>query len=192
MTAPFSQKTIWETPSELPDVLMDEMVKYCDNLHYEKAEIGKSRTVDLTQRNAGISWIPWDSWIPGVIHNIMISANLSYFNYDLEYFESRIQSTLYTGEDSSHYTWHVDDSQSFSLNNKQHERKLSCSLILSDPDEYEGGELQFSYYKSFFKTLKPPKGTAVIFPSWLPHRVRPVKSGTRKSLVAWMHGPAFK
>ena len=77
--------------------------------------------------------------------------------------------------------------------------KLSCSFMLSDPNDYEGGELQFVLHKGksfdfkpYFKSYKPEQGSIVVFPSWLPHRVRPVKSGTRKSLVAWVHGPLFK
>ena len=72
------------------------------------------------------------------------------------------------------------------------ERKLSISLLLSEPDEYEGGELQFSYYHKNHGTVKPPAGTGIIFPAWLPHRVKPVKSGIRRSLVGWMDGPLFK
>ena len=72
------------------------------------------------------------------------------------------------------------------------ERKLSISLLLSDPDEYEGGELEFRYYDKNYAFVKPDAGTGVIFPSWLPHRVHPVKSGIRRSLVAWMDGPLFK
>ena len=188
----FIEKNVWEIPSRLPDILVNAMVEYCDGLQYQDATMGDNggNHTNHKIRNTDVSWIAWDEWIPGIIHNMMISANKAYFNYDLDYFETRIQSTYYNGEHRQHYNWHCDSS-AFMLKDKPHERKLSCSLILSDHDEYEGGELQFSFHK-FFKRVKPPKGTAIIFPSWIPHRVRPVTSGTRKSLVAWMQGPAFR
>ena len=36
------------------------------------------------------------------------------------------------------------------------------------------------------------RGTLVAFPSYVMHRVTPVTSGTRKSLVAWVAGPKFR
>ena len=69
---------------------------------------------------------------------------------------------------------------------------LTVDELMESPDEYEGGELQFSYYSNNFTRAKPPAGTAVIFPAWVPHRVTPIKSGIRRSLVAWMDGPLFK
>ena len=36
------------------------------------------------------------------------------------------------------------------------------------------------------------QGTAVIFPSFVLHRVTPVTQGTRWSLTLWSHGPAFR
>ena len=92
-----------------------------------------------------------------------------------------------------YYGWHKDvvhpNSPDYDPNIV---RKISISIWLNDPDEYEGGEIQFHYHKTFFYRVKPPKGTAVIFPAWLPHRVTPVRSGKRTSIVAWMRGPFFK
>ena len=50
-------------------------------------------------------------------------------------------------------------------------------------------ELQFG---KFNEVLKPEAGTGIIFPSWMPHRVKPVTKGKRISLVAWMYGAAWK
>ena len=175
-------------PSELPDELVFSIRSHLETLSYERVDI-KSDVKDT--RNSSLSWIGWNNWISGVIHNMMMFANAVHFKYDLHYFESNIQSTVYTSEFNDNYSWHVDNSLS-TYPSGDHERKLSCSLILSDPDEYEGGQFQLHYHKNWSKIIKPPKGTAVIFPSWLPHRVRPVTSGKRISLVAWMQGPMFK
>ncbi|MDA8015328.1 MAG: 2OG-Fe(II) oxygenase, partial [Gammaproteobacteria bacterium] len=64
---------------------------------------------------------------------------------------------------------------------------------LSDADEYEGGDFQMHYVKAH-----PPadiirkRGTVLIFPSLLLHRVTPVTSGVRYSLVGWYVGPSWK
>ena len=101
----------------------------------------------------------------------------------------QIQYTLYEGE-GSHYAWHQDTA--LSSFDPQICRKLSISLLLSDPSEYEGGELQLLYSDKRVVTLKPELGGAVIFPSSVRHRVRKIKSGRRESLVGWYGGPLWK
>ena len=68
-------------------------------------------------------------------------------------------------------------------------RKISMTLLLSDPSTFEGGELEFM---SRGKRVKLKQGQAVFFASWLQHRVKPVIRGERKSLVMWFGGPSFK
>jgi PKHD-type hydroxylase len=73
------------------------------------------------------------------------------------------------------------------------EWKLSVSLQLSDESEYEGGELQFlNTGQNSMYTAPKERGTIIIFDSRVKHRVRPIKKGARKSLVAWMVGPRWK
>tara|TARA_Y100000004_G_C8910634_1_gene410774 strand:+ start:48 stop:650 length:603 start_codon:yes stop_codon:yes gene_type:complete len=196
MEQAFTEKIFYETPTRLPDPMIAMMVQQVKELTYNTAETGSEKEgnpdLDLVRRS-NVAWINWDEWIPGIIHNIMTSANEEYFHYDLTHFDSRIQSTIYNGEDEDFYTWHTDDGTStLKPEYPGQERKLSCSLLLSDADEYEGGEFQIHYHRNCFMSLKPRKGSALVFPSWIPHRVRPVKSGQRISLVAWMKGPMFK
>ena len=189
-------KRVYYIPSKLPKSLIGYMKDYCDSLEYGEGEVfgshdGPSVVRDHI-RKSQVSWINFDEWIPSIMWGMVYSANEVYFKYDLRHFNGAIQSTVYNGESNSFYGWHVDGGTVDELNGVELERKLSISLILSEPDEYEGGELQFSYYTKNHSTGKPPAGTAVVFPSWLPHRVRPVKSGVRRSLVAWIDGPLFK
>ena len=191
----FAEKNLYIPPTELPEEMVNSAIAYVENREYEIAPTHKDPNgVRNKTRSSTVSWINWDEWIPGIMYNMVVSANKEFFKYDITHFATRIQSTIYTSEYEDHYTWHVDNStQSVHDEGKNdNERKLSISLLLSDPDEYEGGELQFHYYKSFFRSIKPKKGSAIIFPSWLPHRVRPVTSGKRISLVGWVHGPMFK
>ena len=69
-------------------------------------------------------------------------------------------------------------------------RKLSVSIQLTDPEEYEGGELNFFINKDVIEAPKT-KGTVIIFPSFFMHKVKMVTKGVRKSLVIWIHGPVF-
>jgi PKHD-type hydroxylase len=70
-------------------------------------------------------------------------------------------------------------------------RKLSMSIQLSDPKDYKGSQLQF-WETQKDKNFPNSQGTAIIFPSYMLHRVTPLLSGTRYSLVTWVGGPNFK
>ena len=77
-------------------------------------------------------------------------------------------------------------------------RKLSMIINLTDPNEYKGGELQFDFRNEAAgknihtcEAMKE-KGSIVIFPSFVWHRVTPVTEGTRYSLVNWIVGKNFK
>lgn len=190
----FSQKTVYTTPTQLPDEMLDSIIRYVENKNYEIAKTHEEDDKEVGVRNSirssSVSWIKWDEWIPGIMYNMVYGANKEYFKFDIGHFHSEIQSTIYTAEHKDHYNWHVDNSTQSIY--KDQERKLSISLVLSDPNEYEGGELEFNYYHEFEVSCKPPKGSAIIFPSWIPHKVNPVTKGKRISLVGWVHGPFFK
>jgi len=87
------------------------------------------------------------------------------------------------------YDWHVDQHSS----PEKVVRKLSMSLFLND--DYTGGEFDIEIYKPGseprFDTIKSKTGSAVFFQGDQWHRVRPVTSGLRKSLVAWFVGPPY-
>ena len=189
----FAEKLVYSVPTELPDELVISMIKYVDEKRKIDSTIGH-KSQDSKYRSCKNAWLNWDTWIAGIMHNVMVSANKEFFNYDLTHFETQIQATFYDGATKDFYTWHVDggNEQLKVENNSLLERKLSCSLLLSDPEEYDGGELQFHYYNNFFYSTKPKKGESIVFPAWVPHRVRPVRKGSRISLVAWMNGPCFK
>ena len=71
-------------------------------------------------------------------------------------------------------------------------RKLSFSLQLTDPSEYEGGVMQIRSFEDTLYEVPKEKGVIVIFDSRARHRVTKVKSGCRKSLVGWVGGPKWK
>ena len=96
-----------------------------------------------------------------------------------------MQVTRYHEEDQGHYTWHMDNGK------KTAERKLSMSVQLSRPDNYEGEEIGF-FYTNKEKYASRERGAIVTFPSWVMHRVTPVIKGVRYSLIAWIVGPRWK
>ena len=113
-------------------------------------------------------------------------ANQSY-NFDVNIIIDDIQFTLYKSTEKGKYDWH-DDILEHEIETM---RKLSVSVQLSDENEYEGGELEIATPPINFIASKK-KGTIVVFPSYLIHRVKEVTKGNRISLVLWIDGPAFR
>lgn len=102
-------------------------------------------------------------------------ANLAVYRFDLNGME-RLQLSEY--ENGEEYGWHLDIASERSL------RKLSVVVQLSDPNDYDGGDLEFWGTG----TADKKQGTLIAFPSYLLHRVTPVTRGVRRSLVAWAVG----
>jgi PKHD-type hydroxylase len=92
----------------------------------------------------------------------------------------------YKSADEGHYDWHMD---SFPPKDGV-QRKLSISILLSDPSEFEGGELQFKGIED--RKILVKQGSIVVFPSFIEHKVTPVTKGVRYSAVTWVLGPSFR
>ena len=123
------------------------------------------------------------------------NRNYSGWNFNLECIESLQLSHYYEGD---FYDWHVDAFLNPIIRNaKPYNRKISVTLFLNDPEEYEGGEFDLELRgpnsnEERFDSFKLPKGSIITFPSYTWHRVRPVTSGVKKSLVLWIQGPPFR
>jgi PKHD-type hydroxylase len=143
----------------------------------------------LDHRRSFTSWIQpneYTSWIYEKLTQLIDQNNKQYFNFDLTMIET-LQFTYYSAQEDGCYKSHVDPLD-WRL---PHNRKLSVILQLSDPLEYEGGDLKL--YNSYDPTIiNKEKGLIITFPSYTLHEVTPVTKGERYSLVAWVHGPAFK
>ena len=139
-------------------------------------------------RKTKVSWItstPETAWIYERMAFVAGELNARYYNFDLYGFCEDMQFTIYE-ETESHYTWHMDMGD-----NSRAPRKMSMVLQLSDPSEYEGGELQVRT-KAEPEIVNKQKGLIAMFPSYILHRVTPVTKGVRYTLVVWACGPAFK
>ena len=116
---------------------------------------------------------------------------LCHWNFDIKSIEP-IQFGKYSK--GGKYDWHID--QGGQLIKADSVRKFSMTLFMNNPDDYEGGEFDLELFEPEknprYETFKLKKGSAIFFQSDIWHRVRPVTSGERKSLVAWYSGPTFK
>jgi PKHD-type hydroxylase len=140
--------------------------------------IRKSKTAFFDHTDTGAEWI--HKRCASVVNNI----NEKFFNFDLKYIET-LQFTCYI-ESGSKYDPHIDTMyKSFGT------RKLSFSILLNDPAEFEGGDLQLFTGPTPI-IAKRQQGTAILFPSYTLHAVTPITKGTRYSLVGWVVGPRFK
>lgn len=158
-------------------------------LEKRRAETGGAGVHCLTMRRSFVSWISPNnitSWIFQKLTSAVIDSNNSFFNFDLTKIE-RLQFTYYNGEENGFYNRHMDSLYW----NIPHNRKLSFVVQLSDPSEYEGGELVLHTGPEPI-VIEKRKGLIVFFPSYILHEVTPVTKGERYSLVGWVHGPPFK
>jgi PKHD-type hydroxylase len=100
--------------------------------------------------------------------------------------QDRTQIGRYKSADEGHYDWHMDAGPP----QEGIQRKLSISILLSDPSDFEGGELQFKNMEDHKVLTK--QGSIIVFPSFIEHKVTPVTKGVRYSAVTWASGPSFR
>jgi PKHD-type hydroxylase len=193
----------------------DELIKYGKSQQEQLAltggqtdKVNKGKPLDdkdiidlKKKRDSNIVWLS-DRWIYKEIQPFIHQANqLAGWNFEWSFSEA-CQFTKY--KLNQFYDWHCDSWETPYANpdNKDTNgkiRKLSVTCSLSDPKDYEGGELEFDFRntdpdkQSVRKCAEiKPRGSIVVFPSHVWHRVKPVTKGTRYSLVIWNLGHPFR
>jgi len=141
-------------------------------------------------RNSEVAFLD-DKWLMDILNDFVVKANInSGWKYHIDYSE-RIQFTKY--KKNQHYGFHADSSVK-DIDSYGKIRKLSLVACLSDPKEFKGGDFEFQFRNNDDPTIITPapelrnKGTVIVFPSFLYHRVKPLTKGTRYSLVMWTRG----
>ena len=151
------------------------------------AEVSNDSGTDEELRKSNVVWIfdnPDNRWLYNRIGQIGSQTNMERYGFEILGYNDALQMAEYT--EGHFFEWHMDFGPGGASN-----RKLSISVQLSDSDEYEGGDLQFMINH---KILCAPrtKGTVVIFPSFVLHRVTPITKGTRRSIVGWLAGQPYR
>lgn len=147
-----------------------------------------NQIVDETRRCtfSALNYFPALDFFFEKITKTVQTLNAKNYNFDLTGIFEPLQYLQYDSSILGHYDSHVD---SGALNIPP--RKLSIVIQMSDPSEYEGGELQLFTHSEPYSIPKK-KGRLIVFPSYVLHKVTPVTSGLRKSIVGWIAGPAFR
>ena len=188
-------KAMWQMWSGLlPAETCDEIIATALTLPEQEARVGmlRGQGVDRTIRRSEIRWI--EDWhedfaeVRTFMKRKFEEANANAFGADISFFRN-IQFTTYNGNNVGHYDWHEDI---FWESDSVLDRKLSMVIQLSDPSDYEGGDLEFQWHDIPAKEDLRKRGTIVVFPSFLKHRVTPVTNGIRHSMVSWMEGPRWR
>lgn len=186
-TFPFTLDKVQNYVSSLNFLSKEEcnqIIKISEKQNLEKAKVITKK--DLS-RESYITWVYSNKetyWLFERISNAVLTANKEFFNFNLYGIIEGLQFTNYKTP-SGKYGKHIDRI----LNNVV--RKLSISIQLTNPSEYEGGELNL-YLDDNPITMDKQQGTIIIFPSFILHEVMPVTKGERNSLVTWITGEPFK
>lgn len=174
-------------------------VEYCNNIvektrdfSFKKANLGEDGfTTNNDYRKSDVAWLyPQDfPELYSDIWNLERTANKDWFGFHIDNLEY-IQIAKYSGEIGGEYKRHKDV---FWINDNPRHRKLSAIIQLSDPNDYEGGDL------TFFDCAEYPneedirqQGTVIFFPGFIDHQANRVTNGTRYSLAVWFEGPKWR
>jgi predicted 2-oxoglutarate/Fe(II)-dependent dioxygenase YbiX len=170
----------------LNDEEMDQLIADHASL-LAQGGIGTGAT-DSQVRRSQIAFLtnePRYQWLYHRIWEAAVQCNQRFFGADIHGIEPNIQLARYDSSDQGFYDWHTDFGRVVPL------RKVSISVQLSRPDEYEGGELELLFDREPCRAEKE-RGTFIAFPSFTVHRVTPVTRGVRWSLVAWIVGARWR
>ena len=166
------QWQMWNGTGGINNTTIENLFKISNERKIDKAAVGtedKTAVKNNKVRTSQVAWMTDVTWVRDLLYEYIKQGNRNAFNVQVDNIAD-IQYTEYHASEGGHYNWHID---TFWNEQKPYDRKLSVTVQLSDPSEYEGGNL------------------VLIFPSYIRHRVKPITKGVRKSLVAWFEGPRW-
>ena len=156
----------------------------------QKAKVGMDKPgggTDAEKRITTVSWIPFKEMghMYQDLNRFIQRANENHFGFGDIKITENAQFTEYP--EGGFYDWHMDCD--VIMGHEPPVRKISMTLLLNDPSEFEGGDLQLMGPD---KSAPLKQGHAICFASFLNHRVKPVTKGMRQSLVVWFGGKPFR
>jgi len=199
----------WYFTSAVPPKICDDIIEYGLSQKSQIAITGSGISKEpptkkelkniQKKRKSDIVWMS-DTWIYKEIQPYIHQANASAgWNFQWDFTES-CQFTEY--KKGQYYDWHCDSNEvpydkPEDVNSHGKLRKLSMTLCLTEPEEYKGGDLEFAFHDQdgdkqpkICEEIRP-KGSVIVFPSFVWHRVKPVTKGVRHSLVCWNLGQPY-
>ena len=203
-------QSVWyytDLPDKIIDIIEEDL---SDNF---ESKMGDSKlygdALNKEKRNSQNAWIPTTHWVAGFVWHYIQRANRENFLYDIRNIDGESMQFTKYGE-GQFYGWHNDAGLSnyykpvtvgnqeeglekdFIKENTEMIRKLSFTIQLSDPDDYEGGNVILLSEEGNKYVAPRKKGTIILFDSRTQHCVNKVKKGVRKSIVGWVVGPHWK
>ena len=172
----------------LKEIEKVELAEKSGTIEQEEGRLVKK--FDPTIRSSRVKWLeklPQFKLLYERIAEQVLIANQENWHFDLHSIVENIQYTEYHAKDKGHYNWHVDLGPGFASL-----RKISVTINLSDPKDYEGGSVEFDVGGKTKGFGIKEQGAIILFPSYMLHRVKPVTKGVRKSLVLWVGGKPFR
>ena len=199
-------QSVWyfsDLPEDVVDIIERDLTEKFDSQMADSKLHGDA--LNKEKRNSKNAWVPTTNWVGGFVWHYIERANRENFLYDLRNIDGEsMQFTKYgPGE---FYGWHNDAglanqykpvsvgnraqglAQDYLNEKVEMVRKLSFVVQLSDPDDYEGGNLQLLDEAGNSYIAPRQRGTVILFDSRTQHRVQKVRTGVRKSLVGWVVG----
>jgi len=171
---------------------LDAITRYGDSLALENAELSVGGANYDSIRKTLVAWVtrnPKTEFFHQRLEEAVLAFNARYFRFDLSGLAD-FQYALYGGPEGGHFDWHKDYGRD-PADPDQEPRKLTLSLQLSEASDYEGCDLQVRAGHQI-DTAPRTRGSLVAFPANVLHQVTPIRSGIRRSLVAWAVGPEFR
>jgi PKHD-type hydroxylase len=174
------------------DAELDAIVEHGDRLALEKAELSSGGKNYENIRSTRVAWVERNTQTENFyrrMEDAVLLLNARFFRFDLTGLAT-FQYAIYGGTEGGHFDWHKDYGRDPADPHRE-PRKLTLSLQLSDPDDYQGCELQVRAGNQI-DTAPRQRGALVAFPANVLHQVTPIRSGVRKVLVIWAMGPEFR
>ena len=176
------------TPEQCNDIIRIGRQQKPENALVGTGTTDENSAYDTKKRVTTISWIPFDALKPmyNKINMVLDSTNKNHFGFDTVEITEPAQFTEYPP--GGFYDWHTDNDVSGL--NEPPVRKISMTLLLSPENQFTGGGLELMSEGKSPKNLK--QGHAIFFASFIRHRVKPVQTGVRQSLVMWFGGTPLR
>ncbi len=183
------------------DAFCDAVIQIGETTDSMKGEVARDPENNL--RDSTVAWLtqtPENAWLYEQISNFVHKTNELYWQWNITIPESMQYTSYGPGQ---FYTWHADQRRAPYPDDSRWPgmiRKVSMSILLSDGTDYEGGDFMIeeilvgpNYPEKRIKTIKNvrARGSVILFPSHMYHRVNEITAGTRRSLVCWFIGPPF-